>query len=596
MGVSTAICPEELGTSGEPTPIKFTTKAPVATRTSADGNNWTLNDSVGIYMLTDEAPQLIGNSLNSNRKYFVQGNGVLEDLKPFGVQALYYQDPTNLRFISYYPYLPNIIDYRIPIDVRKQDRPQDIDVLYSSNAKQIVSPASGGTSPVRLIYRHLLSKLIIDVRKGTNTDINIHGMTAEIENQPLTTSFHLDSIWSPISSSGVVGFFGTGTKPANYDTTYQAILIPHDPIANAQELIQLRTQRRLFSWKLPPEMDKFESGMVYHFQLTLLGETDIQFKGEIKPWDDASLTGSGDVDSWQDDSGAPYPKIIREGLDTLAVRYMKGGSDQFQVGSTKLPPTANHMSSEPVHFVELSANFHISETPITVAQYCKFLNDPDNQIVGTVTEGGSLVDVSAWIPGAASVVLFAQPGTNNNTIKLSGTKWIPAANGQFPMAAVSWYGAQAYARWAGGNLPTEAQWEFTARDGVIGTKEYIDPTGYDGANLAQYANFAGTTLLPVRDPSLLPSDKYNMYGMFGNVSEWCYDRFAAEKQPYPGNPGDVVPDPNNPQGGAPAGDYGVTRGGNYESTLGELFIGARRSMTAANMDPKIGFRVVFTLQ
>ncbi|GHV48823.1 hypothetical protein FACS1894181_05670 [Bacteroidia bacterium] len=468
-------------------------------------------------------------------------------------------------------------------------------MLYSSNAKQIVGPGAGGTSPVRLIYRHLLSKLIIDVRKGTNTDVNIHGMTAEIEKQPLTAAFHLDSTWYGLGDvMGVVGFPGIGKQDANYDTTYQAILIPH-AIANDNELFQLRTQRRLFSWKLPPEMDKFESGMVYHFQLTLLGETDIEFKGEIKAWEDATLAGTGDVDSWQDKSGAPYTKIIREGLDTLAVRYMKGGSDPFQIGSLIPVPSTSHMSSEPLHIVELSANFHISETPITVAQYCKFLNDPGNQIVGTVDEAGNPVDVSAWIPGATAVTLFSKPATNNNTIRLSGSKWVPAVDGEFPMAAVSWYGAQAYARWAGGNLPTEAQWEFAARDEVGNTYGYIVPSpAYDGTGLDLYANFAGTAVLPVR--ALLPSPEYNMYGMFGNVSEWCYDRFAAEKQPYPGSPGDVVSDPNTPGAGAPAGDYGVTRGGNYESTLGELFIGARRSVTVANMDPKMGFRVVFTLQ
>ncbi|GHV52898.1 hypothetical protein FACS1894181_16370 [Bacteroidia bacterium] len=588
----TAICPEDPGTGGEPTPIKFTTKAPVATRTSADGNSWSAGDSVGIYMLDDPnpaTPQLIATSLNSNREYFVQGNGALEDLKPFGTQALYYKDPAPLRFISYYPYLPNITGYTIPIDVRKQDRPQDIDVLYSNNTRQIVSPASGGTSPVRLTYQHILSKLIIDVRKGTNTDVNIHGMTGEIEDQPLTGNFHLDNVWTSIGTpKGVVGLFGIGKQDANYDTTYQAILIPHDPIGNAKELIQFRTQRRLYSWKLPVEMDKFEAGMVYHFQLTLLGETDIEFKGEIKPWDEATLTGPGDDIGWQDESGAPYTKILYGGLDTLAVRYMKGGGEPFQMGTLR-PLTAYNMPTTPLHNVELTTSFHITEAEITTAQYCTFLNDPDNRIVGTLDAAGSPVDVSYWIPGATAVALFSLPSTNNNTIKLNNGKWEPATNGQFPMAAVSWFGAQAYARWAGGNLPTEAQWEFVARDKVDVAKDFIDPPDFNGGGMNNnYAHLNSSVPLPVK--SMQPSPNYKMYDMFGNVAEWCYDRFATDRPPYPGG---TVTDPNDPQGAAPTGDNGVARGGSIDNTTAGIYIGIRIPTQVSGMSPHIGFRVVF---
>jgi formylglycine-generating enzyme required for sulfatase activity len=424
-----------------------------------------------------------------------------------------------------------------------------------------------------------------------------------VENQPLTASFQLDSIWSGIGAlNGVLGMKSLGSpSPANgYDSSYQVLLIPHS-IDNGTELIQIQTQRRLYSWELPPEMTIFEPGMVYHFSLTLNGETDVQFKSEITAWNEFNFQpGDNDGIGSQDPSGAPYTRIIAGGLDTLNVRYMKVAGDPFQIG-TLLPMPANYLPSTPVHNAELSANFHITEAEITCAQYCKFLNDPNNHIVGNVTTAGSNVDVSYWIPGATAVKLYIQPsgsGITNNTIKLDGTKWVPAVNAQFPMAAVSWYGAQAYARWAGGSLPTEAQWEYAARDGVDDNKNYIDPPLYDGSNMATYANYkTGTTTPPLQAvKSKTASPNYKMYDMSGSVFEWCFDRFATASAPYPGNTGDTVTDPNDPSNGIPAGVNGVIRGGDCANPIGVQYIGVRYPYPVANLGSNVGFRIVFPLQ
>ena len=197
----------------------------------------------------------------------------------------------------------------------------------------------------------------------------------------------------------------------------------------------------------------------------------------------------------------------------------------------------------PIHRVSISP-FLLSQNEITVAQYANFLE------------------------------ATGHPQPPNWSIQLSK----PGR----PVIYVSWNDADAYAKWAGGRLPTEAEWEYAARGGTEAQKY---PWG--NASPQQRANYGNAWqggrgwVTALKEPGSYPQNLFGLNDMSGNVWEWVADWFGPYSDKVAVNPT-----------GATSGRNGkVVRGGGWNSSSMQIRNSMRGGTQPDSKYPHTGFRI-----
>jgi formylglycine-generating enzyme len=124
---------------------------------------------------------------------------------------------------------------------------------------------------------------------------------------------------------------------------------------------------------------------------------------------------------------------------------------------------------------------------------------------------------------------------------------------QHPVVHVNFGDAEAFARWAGKELPTEAEWEFAARGGLEGAAfawgdEFL-PGGRHMANTWQgefpWQNLLSDGYETTSPTGEFPANGYGLFDMIGNTWEWTTDWYVAA---HPSDAGRPCCAPHNPRG------------------------------------------------
>jgi formylglycine-generating enzyme required for sulfatase activity len=276
---------------------------------------------------------------------------------------------------------------------------------------------------------------------------------------------------------------------------------------------------------------------------------------------------AADLTNWEGDAAAPAFQRLCSDIEPLigapatapphrqsgtqtnpknGLSYVRIQPGEFQMGATP-GDTEAYSDEKPRHRVRITKGFWLSDTPVTVAAYKRFVAE------------------------RADFKMPPAPDFNPNWSK-----------DDHPIVRVTWDEAQAYCEWAGCGLPTEAQWEYAARGGQDGLKY---PWGSEIS--PEHANYAGSKWKGTSPVRSYPANAWGLYDMAGNVWEWVADWY--DENYYGTLPtGKPTDDPRGPQ----SGKVRVLRGGSFLYVSWSLRAAVRNRVEPVFGLSSSGFRCV----
>lgn len=306
--------------------------------------------------------------------------------------------------------------------------------------------------------------------------------------------------------------------------------------------------------------------------------------------------------------------------------WIPGG--EFSMGAQD-PPDKEHdhvgmkatLDSRPIHRVYVDG-FWMDKTDVTNAEFAKFV-----AATHYVTQA-ERTPTAEEFPGAppenlvAGSVVFAPPDHPvplNDHLQwwtyVKGANWRhPEGPGSdikgkdsYPVVQVSYDDAEAYAKWAGKRLPTEAEWEFAARGGLTGKPfvwgDSFQPDGKFMANTFQghfpNSNSINDGFVTTSPVTKFPANGYGLYDMAGNVWQWTSDWYRPDYYRELAAHGSVARNPTGPDSPFDPEEPGVKkhtmRGGSFLCTdqyCSRYMVGTRGKGEVTTGTNHLGFRCI----
>jgi formylglycine-generating enzyme required for sulfatase activity len=245
-----------------------------------------------------------------------------------------------------------------------------------------------------------------------------------------------------------------------------------------------------------------------------------------------------------------------------AMVKIKAKNQSFMMGSND-----GDNDEKPVHKVSFKKDFYMGKYEVTVGEFRKFVNDT-SYITEAEKNGCTNYEAKyGWTQADLTweyyVHLYKQTESD-------------------PVLCISWHDAKAYTKWLSKKtgkkyrLPSEAEWEYSARAGTVDNYSFKDEN-----NIDDYAWHASNSVGKSHKVGLKKPNRWGLYDIHGNAWEWCEDGYVNSYTNTPRNGSE-----NN------SGTKKVLRGGSWFNDEYRLRVAGRKMRDPSNSSYYNGFRLV----